>query len=65
MPQPVVFISYARQDGEDWARNIYKRLQNENVEVWMDRFGLEGGRSWWLQIEEVLQKAQFLVLIGM
>jgi len=58
-----VFISYARADGEAFARRLRERLEEQNIEAWMDRVGLEGGRDWWLQIEEALDKAIFLALV--
>lgn len=61
--QPRVFISYARADGERFATALRQALERENIPLWQDRVAMEGGRDWWLQIEEALQKVQFMVLI--
>ncbi|MGH9940590.1 MAG: TIR domain-containing protein, partial [Blastocatellia bacterium] len=62
-PRSGVFISYARSDGEAFARRLRERLEKQDIKAWMDRIGLEGGRDWWLQIEEALDKAEFLALV--
>ena len=60
---PRVFLSYARFDGEPFATQLRQRLQDENIPLWQDRVGLEGGKDWWLQITEALKKVEFLVLV--
>ncbi len=58
-----VFISYARSDGEAFAHRLRERLERQNIKLWQDRVALEGGRDWWLQITEALDKAQFMALV--
>ncbi|MFL5587731.1 MAG: TIR domain-containing protein [Ktedonobacteraceae bacterium] len=60
---PRVFISYARADGEAYARNLSTRLEKEGIPCWMDRFGMEGGKDWRQQILEALETVEFLVLV--
>ncbi|MBX3606974.1 MAG: TIR domain-containing protein [Piscinibacter sp.] len=60
---PRVFVSYARRDGEDFARGLRERLAAQGLTLWRDREGLEGGRDWWLQITEALDQVVFLVLV--
>lgn len=60
---PRVFVSYARRDGEAFARGLRERLGAEHIPLWRDREGLEGGRDWWLQIAEALDRVAFLVLV--
>ena len=60
---PRVFLSYARNDGEPFATQLRQRLQDENIPLWQDRVGMEGGKDWWLQITEALEKVEFLVLV--
>lgn len=60
---PRVFVSYARRDGEAFARELRERLGGERIALWRDREGLEGGRDWWLQITEALDRVVFLVLV--
>ncbi len=61
--EPRVFISYARSDGEPFATELRKRLEAEHIPLWQDRVGLEGGRDWWQQITEALNKVEFMVLV--
>jgi hypothetical protein len=60
---PRVFISYARSDGEEFARKLRKRLEKVEIPLWQDRVGMEGGRDWWLQITEALDQVEFMVLV--
>ena len=60
---PRVFISYARNDGEPFATDLRQRLEAEQIPLWQDRVGLEGGRDWWLQIKDALDVVEFMVLV--
>jgi WD40 repeat protein len=60
---PRVFISYARSDGEQFATALRRALQRQNIPLWQDRVAMEGGRDWWLQIEEALNKVKFMVMV--
>lgn len=61
--EPRVFISYSRKDGEAFAKNLRAALEAKNIPLWQDRVGMEGGKDWWLQIVEALNKVEFMVLI--
>jgi WD40 repeat protein len=66
MQQPRIFISYARSDGEEFARNLRRRLIEEyHLAIWQDRTSMEGGKDWWQQIEEALRSkhVEYLVLV--
>ena len=60
-----IFISYSRKDGAEFAANLRKRLQAENLSIWQDLIALEGGRDWWSQIEDALKSKvlQHFVLV--
>jgi TIR domain len=60
-----IFISYSRKDGAEFAANLRKRLQKENLSIWQDLIALEGGRDWWSQIEGALKSKalQHFVLV--
>jgi WD40 repeat protein len=60
---PRVFVSYARSDGEAFASGLRRRLEAEGIPQWRDREGMEGGRDWWQQITDALDRVQFLVLV--
>ncbi len=59
-----VFISYARSDGEAFAHRLRERLEKQNVPLWQDRVGMEGGRDWWLQITEALDNVAFMAMVA-
>ena len=63
--RPKVFISYRRSDGEATAHTLLARLEREapDLDVWMDRGQLQGGRDWWLQIKEAIDSADHLLLV--
>jgi WD40 repeat protein len=61
--EPHVFLSYARSDGEPFATELRQRLEAEHIPLWQDRVGLEGGKDWWQQITEALDKVEFMVLV--
>ncbi|HEY4957748.1 MAG TPA: NB-ARC domain-containing protein, partial [Caldimonas sp.] len=60
-----VFVSYARSDGEAIARALHERLASEapDIEAWLDRYEIEGGVGWWKQIDQELDRAEFLLLV--
>jgi hypothetical protein len=65
MTAPRVFISYSREDGEDFATALRQRLENEEPEItlWQDRAKMQGGVGWWSQITTALDAVSYLVLI--
>src|SRR5690349_24827272 len=63
MARSGVFISYARSDGEKFANSLRVRLEKEGISPWQDRTGMEGGRDWWLQITEALDRVEFMALV--
>jgi len=60
---PRVFLSYARSDGEQFAADLRQRLQAEEIPLWQDRIGMEGGKDWWEQIKDALDVVEFMVLV--
>lgn len=59
-----VFLSYARQDGEAFTLQLHDKLAAAAIPVWMDRAQMRGNASWWRQIRDELDKAEFLVLVA-
>jgi hypothetical protein len=60
---PRIFVSYARADGEEAARDLIALLTEHELAAWFDRVDLDGGIAWWRQVEEALQKVEHLVLV--
>lgn len=65
MAKSGAFVSYARSDGEVYATALRTRLAAEapDIRVWQDRPEIEGGIGWWRQIEEALERVEFLVIV--
>lgn len=59
-----VFISYSRQDGEGFAKELRRQIEENGISVWHDRVDMEGGRDWWLQIVDALDHVEFMILIA-
>jgi CRP-like cAMP-binding protein len=62
VPPPKVFVSYARVD-EAFASRLANNLLKQKIEVWIDIFRLEPGKSWARQIGEALDTCQVMLLI--
>ena len=59
-----IFVSYARADGEMFAKNLRRRLaEDHGFSLWQDRSDMEGGKDWWQQIVEALKSVEYLVLV--
>lgn len=65
MARSGAFISYARADGEAFAAELVARMAREapDVRVWQDHPEIEGGVGWWRQIEDALERVEFLVIV--
>lgn len=61
---PRVFISYARDDGEPFARALYQAIENENIKAWLDRFDMDTSADWWEQIKVAIEKCEYLVMVA-
>jgi hypothetical protein len=61
----IVFLSYARADGENFAESLRERFRRKapDIAVRQDRLFLEGGIGWWKQITDAIDSAGFLVLV--
>ena len=60
-----IFISYARSDGQGFADGLRARLARcaPDIPIWQDRPEIEGGLGWWRQIEDALERVEFLVVV--
>ena len=60
-----VFISYSwdNEDHKGWVLNLANKLQNENVNVLLDRYELRPGKSLTHFVETSIEKADRIVII--
>ena len=56
-----IFFSYARDD-QDTVKLIYKRLQNEGHNPWMDLFDILPGENWEQCIRSAIKRADFFII---
>jgi TIR domain/NB-ARC domain len=58
-----VFISYARADGEAYARYLHDKLTAEGITCWWDREDLRRTSNWWRKIDQALESVEYLVAV--
>ena len=59
---PKVFLSYARSDAA-FATRLANNLLKQQIEVWLDVFNLQSGKSWARQIGEALEASEALLVV--
>lgn len=60
-----IFISYARNDGQDFAHKLYDKLTELSITVWMDkRGGIPPGKRWRDEIKKAIEHSKVLVFIA-
>jgi CRP-like cAMP-binding protein len=57
-----VFLSYARAD-VDFAKELARGLRRSGVDVWVDVYSIEAGKSWARQVAEALDGCGAMVLV--
>jgi CRP-like cAMP-binding protein len=57
-----VFLSYARDD-EAFVTRLANQLLKHGIDVWLDRYRIDPGRSWARQIGEALDHCQIMLLV--
>ena len=63
MQNQLIFISYARVDGEDSAHRLYGILTEQGIDVWLDRHNIAEGEDWDDAIDRGLESATAIVLV--
>jgi WD40 repeat protein len=60
-----VFLSYARNDAEQFASTLRERLREQapDIDIKQDRILLEGGVGWWEQLKKAIESVEFLILV--
>lgn len=58
--QPVVFLSYARED-ESQVTDLYDQLTSEGFKVWMDKFSIVGGEDWERSIQHGVKSCDLFI----
>jgi hypothetical protein len=61
-PRARVFLSYARTDSA-FATRLANQLLKQGIDVWLDVFRIQPGRSWARQIGEALDSCNALLLV--
>jgi hypothetical protein len=58
-----VFVSYARADGEAYAKYLNDQLIENNINCWWDRNDLRRTSNWWRKIDQALESIEYLVTV--
>lgn len=56
-----VFLCHASED-KSAVRNLYKRLQGEGLDPWLDEEDLVGGQDWELEIPKVVRSTDVVIV---
>lgn len=59
---PQVFISYSRADWDDYAEPLVRRLEDEDLLIWVDQYAIRGGDDWLDGINLGLERCSVLIL---
>jgi CRP-like cAMP-binding protein len=62
IPPAKVFVSYARTD-QSFVTRLANNLLKQNIDVWLDVYRLEAGKSWARQIGRALDHCQVMLLV--
>ncbi len=58
-----VFISYKREEADDFVKDIFSRLDKEGLSPWIDTKNIEPGMEWNPEIEEALKNSYALIAV--
>lgn len=59
---PRIFVSYGREDWDEFVQPLVNRLRAAGFDVWVDQHLLRGGHDWMDQIDAALEGCQVMVL---
>src|SRR5207247_3127222 len=62
MPENV-FVSYARADGEDFAKKLHDHLEANGFMTWLDRRDIKLGENWDLSIDKAIRECWALLFV--
>jgi len=60
---PIIFISYARADGLDFAHLLYDQILGFGLLPWFDKHDLQGGNTWQADIDMAIENCIAFVLV--
>jgi len=63
LPNPGVFISYARADARDLAARLQADLDARGIRAWLDTAAIPGGASWTEDIERAIDACGGVVAV--
>jgi len=62
MPEHI-FISYARNDGKDFAEKLHDQLEIDGFKVWLDLRDIKLGEEWDKSIDEAIRTCRALIFL--
>ena len=57
-----VFVSYSRDDWDEFVNPLVARLEQHGIQFWIDQHLLQGGDNWLDEINEALTKCELMIL---
>jgi hypothetical protein len=60
--EPMVFLSYAREDQKD-AKKIFEDLRNHGVNIWADFDALRPGSKWEIEIKRAIKESRYFLAV--
>lgn len=58
-----VFISYAHQDGKNYAHKLEKELKKQHVGIWIDNDSIKPGKLWLKSIDKGLHDTNYFLAV--
>jgi hypothetical protein len=58
---PQIFLSYAREDGEE-VETLYQKLSDAGFKPWMDQKDILPGEKWELAIHKAIRRSDFCLV---
>ncbi|MGB7341033.1 MAG: toll/interleukin-1 receptor domain-containing protein, partial [Phototrophicaceae bacterium] len=58
-----VFISYARADASDFARNVHDSLEAMGLNMWLDAEDIPKGSNWALTIQRAIMTCRAFIFV--
>jgi CRP-like cAMP-binding protein len=62
VPPARIFLSYARTD-QEFVTRLANNLRQEQIDVWLDVYRIEAGKSWARQIAQALDTCEVMLLV--
>jgi hypothetical protein len=63
LPKPLIFFSYSRHDGADFAVRLSHDLIKHGANTWIDKENIPVGSEWVVEIEDAVTNAEYVLYV--